>query len=85
MAIAARKIESEAFMEERVARLEVKVDHLQTDVTELKAKMVRLEEKLEAFKEVISSLKVSRWVDRVWWLIIAAGMLGVMARGFKWL
>jgi hypothetical protein len=27
----------------------------------------------------------SRWSDKVWWLVIAGALLGVMARGFKWI
>jgi hypothetical protein len=32
-----------------------------------------------------SQLDISRALDKVWWLTIAAGILMVMARGFKWL
>lgn len=43
------------------------------------------EKKLDKLTEAVHSLRVSRWVDRVWWLVISAGMLAVMARGFKWI
>jgi len=28
---------------------------------------------------------VGRMLDKVWWLLISAALLGVMARGFKWI
>jgi hypothetical protein len=36
-------------------------------------------------KRLIDALKIGRWTDRVWWLLISAALLGVMARGFKWI
>ena len=32
-----------------------------------------------------NKLMNGRWADKVWWLVIAGAMLGVMARGFKWI
>jgi predicted nucleic acid-binding Zn-ribbon protein len=32
-----------------------------------------------------ADMKASRAMDRVWWLLMCAAMLGVMAHGFKWL
>lgn len=32
-----------------------------------------------------AALKIGRALDRVWWLLKCAAMLGVMARGFKWI
>jgi hypothetical protein len=32
-----------------------------------------------------AKIHVGRMLDRVWWLLIAAALLGVMAKGFKWL
>jgi hypothetical protein len=31
-----------------------------------------------------ADLKVSRANDRVWWLMISAALLGIMAHGLKW-
>jgi hypothetical protein len=39
---------------------------------------------LEA-KDNLARLMNSRWSDKVWWLVIAGALLGVMARGFKWI
>ena len=70
----------------RTTRLEEKVDNAR-EATEKRIDGVRdaLEKKIDALRDSIESLKVGRWVDRVWWLVIAGGMLGVMARGFKWI
>jgi chromosome segregation ATPase len=32
-----------------------------------------------------ADMKASHAMDRVWWLLTCAAMLGVMAHGFKWL
>ncbi len=56
----------------------------------------RLNGKIDALKDVVAALALSmersfgelraaRWMDRVWWLLIAAALLGVMAKGFKWI
>jgi hypothetical protein len=34
---------------------------------------------------MFAQLMKSRMTDKVWWLLIAATLLGVMARGFKWI
>ena len=36
---------------------------------------------LEGFAE----LREGRWKDKVWWLLISASLLGIMAHGFKWI
>jgi hypothetical protein len=38
-----------------------------------------------ATEKSFSKLNVSRTLDRVWWLLMLAAMLGAMARGFKWI
>jgi hypothetical protein len=56
----------------------------------------RLSGKIDALKDSLATLalsteksfaalKVSRAMDRVWWLLIAGALLGVLARGFKWI
>jgi outer membrane murein-binding lipoprotein Lpp len=56
----------------------------------------RLNAKIDGVKDLVASqalateksfakLNVGRALDRVWWLLIAASILGVMARGFKWI
>jgi hypothetical protein len=31
------------------------------------------------------SSRKQQWIDKVWWLLIAGAILGVMARGMKWI
>jgi chromosome segregation ATPase len=56
----------------------------------------RLCGKIESVKDMVTSLaltvekgfaaqKVGRAFDRIWYLLTAAALLGVMARGFKWI
>jgi uncharacterized protein YlxW (UPF0749 family) len=107
MAVAARKIEMETPMEQRVARLEAKVDIIQSDITKMQANISRLDEKIDAVKDsvnalrvemkeslfaletkmwaAINSLKVGRWIDRVWMLLNTGALLGILARAFKWI
>jgi len=32
-----------------------------------------------------SAMTVGRVLDRVWWLLMSAALLGIMARAFKWI
>lgn len=41
--------------------------------------------KIEAVHQQLSELKIGRALDRVWWLLMCGTLLGVMARGFKWI
>ena len=73
---------ADELLESRVARLESDVAHIRSDVAdmkldirELRAQMAQLERKL------ISGLAS----NRIWMLLQSAAILGVMARGFKWL
>jgi predicted nucleic acid-binding Zn-ribbon protein len=147
MAIPALKIEPEAPLEERFARLEINVEHIQKDVSDMKVDIRRLGDKIDAvdekltakidgveqrltakidgveqrlatkidgvdqrltgkfdsLKDVVTALAINmekqfakveksigdlrtaRAFDRVWWLIMSAGILSIMARAFKWI
>jgi len=125
MAIPALKIEPEAPLEERVARLEINVEHIQKDVSDMKVDIRRLGDKMDgvdqkltakidgvdqrltgkidSLKDVVTALAINmekqfanveksfgalrtaRAFDRVWWLIMSAGILSIMARAFKWI
>jgi uncharacterized coiled-coil protein SlyX len=125
MAIPALKIEPEAPLEERVARLEINVEHIQKDVSDMKIDIRRLGDKMDgvdqkltakidgvdqrltgkidSLKDVVTALAINmekqfanveksfgalrtaRAFDRVWWLIMSAGILSIMARAFKWI
>ena len=83
-------------MDEHIARLDERTEHIQsdikdikTDVREIKADIRNLEAKGNAqcleLKEVAASIKAGRSEERMWWLMIAAGILGVLARAMKWI
>jgi chromosome segregation ATPase len=38
-----------------------------------------------SMEKSFSELKVGRAIDRVWWLLNSAALLGIMARAFKWI
>ena len=96
MAAAIQKIPREIPMEERITWLESQNEHLleerrriETQIdkvdTTLSGRLDQLERKIDAVKEALAQLATSRMADRVWQLLISAAMLGVMARGFKWI
>jgi len=96
MALPAKKIQAEESVESRIARLEATTEHIQSDVKELRqdVKDIRqdlkgLNEKLDALqKEILKSfesMRIGRVLDRVWTLLAMGALLGVIARGFKWI
>lgn len=80
-----------------VRRLNDKVEAVEQKLTaKIDAGDERLADKIDTVKDSVTSLalsmeksfaelRVGRALDRVWWLLMAAAMLGVMARGFKWI
>lgn len=89
MALPARKITAEESMEARIARLEATTAHIQSDVQGLRQEMkelnTKLDTKFEQIQKSFESLRIGRVLDRVWMLLSMGAMLGVMARGFKWI
>jgi len=96
MALAARKIEAEESMETRIARLEATTEHIQSDVQDLRLDMKefrketkelieKLDAKFDQLQKSFASMKIERVWDRVWMLLAMGALLGVMARGFKWI
>ena len=82
--------------QERLARLEEKVAHIESDVTDLRTDARRIDAKIDAVKDLVNSVRLemregfvrlekARVIDRLWWMGIAATLLGVMARGFHWI
>jgi NifB/MoaA-like Fe-S oxidoreductase len=68
MAIPALKIEPEAPLEERFARLEVNVEHIQKDVSDMKVDILtakidafeqRLTGKIDSLKDVVTALAIN--------------------------
>jgi hypothetical protein len=72
----------ESRVEVRLLRLEDKVTVVATDVTELKSEVKslrsRMEDRFQSVSKDISDAKI-------WALIIAAGVLGILAKGFHWI
>ena len=86
MATPALKFEpEEPPVEDRIGKLEAHVEHIQADVADTKIEVRRLNDKVDDVKQTLSELKIGRALDRVWWLLICGTLLGVMARGFKWI
>lgn len=56
-------------------RLSGRIDGLKDSVTSLALTM----------EKSFAALKVGRALDKVWWLLMSGALLGVMARGFKWI
>jgi hypothetical protein len=100
MSAAIRVFKVEPSLEARVARLEEKTDHLQSDVTAMKADIRGLKDAVAALrielrdsiaalriemKDGFAAINTGRLRDKIWWLLMTATLLGVMARGFKWI
>lgn len=100
MAMPARKLEWEVALEDRLGKLEAHVEHIRTDISDLKVDVRRLNDKVDAvdkrlnakidtlresIEKQLSKLNVGRAHDRIWFLLIGATILGVMAHGFKWI
>jgi peptidoglycan hydrolase CwlO-like protein len=89
MVFTARKFDLEESMEARIARLEATTEHIQSDVQTLRQEMKELNSKLdskfEQIQKAFESMRIGRVLDRVWILLSMGAMLGVMARGFKWI
>jgi len=100
MAMPARKLEWEVAVEDRLGKLEAHVEHIRTDISDLKVDVRRLNDKVdevdkrlnakidtlrESIEKQLSKLNVGRAHDRIWFLLIGATILGVMAHGFKWI
>jgi len=69
-------------LESRVARLESDVAHIRSDIAEMKRDIRELRVQIADLER--------KWVhglasNRIWMLLQSAAILGVMARGFKWL
>ena len=79
----------EQHVEERVARLETHVSHMQKDLTEIKHDVGDVKKELTGLRvgmlKGFASLRWSDLMTRIWMLMGLAAVLGVMARGFKWL
>ena len=76
-------------LQEAVKRIEHRIDNrIEPKIDALAEKLDALKDSFVAFqletKDNFTKLMNGRWADKVWWLVIAGALLGVMARGFKW-
>lgn len=69
-------------LESRVARLESDVAHIRSDIAEMKSDIRELRAQIA---DLQSKLIHGLASNRIWMLLQSAAILGVMARGFKWL
>lgn len=69
-------------LESRVARLESDVAHIRSDIAEMKLDIRQLQGQMRELEQKLIHGLAS---NRIWMLLQSAALLGVMARGFKWL
>lgn len=82
MATAAVTAMAEQPLDSRVARLESDVANIRSDIAEMKLDIRELRKQIaELERKLIGGLAS----NRIWMLLQSAAILGVMARGFKWL
>jgi len=63
-------------------RLTGKIDSLKDAQTTL---AINMEKGFAAVEKSLGELRIARGFDRVWYLLMIAGILSVMARAFKWI
>lgn len=67
-------------------RLGTKIDEVDKS---LSAKIDAVKDSVTAMalqtEKSFAKLNIGRALDKVWWLLMSAAILGVMARGFKWI
>jgi hypothetical protein len=90
-----------ARLEEKVEHIQSDVSEIKVDLRRLKDRVdggnMRMTTKIDGLDQRQTSLalivverafaefRVGRALDRVWWLLMTAALVGVMARGFKWI
>jgi uncharacterized coiled-coil protein SlyX len=79
---AAAAVMADQTLESRVARLESDVAHIRSDIAELKLDVREFRKELAELNQRLIRGLAS---NRIWMLLQSAAILGVMARGFKWL
>jgi uncharacterized coiled-coil protein SlyX len=69
-------------LEDRVARIESHVEHINEVTTDLRVEQRRTNDKIDSLKEKLHSTTV--WALLLYFAL-AGTLLGVMAKGFKWI
>ncbi|MHB8816358.1 MAG: hypothetical protein ACYDAE_24260 [Steroidobacteraceae bacterium] len=73
---------ADQLLESRVARLESDVAHIRSDIAEIKLDIREMRQRMADLERKLIHGLAS---NRIWMLLQSAAILGVMARGFKWL
>ena len=80
---------ADQILESRVARVESDVAHIRSDIAEMKVDIRELRQEVSKLDGKIANLErkliTGLASNRIWMLLQSAAILGVMARGFKWL
>ena len=63
-------------------KIDPKIDSLRDKIDSVKDSVAALEGRM---RDSFEALRVGRAMDKVWALLSMAALLGVMARGFKWI
>lgn len=79
---AAAAMMADQTLESRVARLESDVAHIRSDIAEMKLDMREFRKELAKLHADLTRGLAS---NRIWTLLQCAGLLGIMARAFKWI
>jgi predicted nuclease with TOPRIM domain len=89
-----------AVLEANIEYIRSDISDMKTEMRRLNEKIDGVDQKLSAridalrdglanltlsMEKSFSELKVGRAIDRVWWLLNSAALLGIMARAFKWI
>ncbi len=69
---------TERSMESNIASLQSDVKHMAGDIADIKSEVKGLRDRMEGLSRRIDSTKI-------WMLLIAGGLLAVLARSFKWI
>jgi hypothetical protein len=76
-------------MESKVGKLESDIDHIKSRVNEIGTDVRDLRGRMDAIHDSLlkklDGMSRDNWATRVWALLIAAAVLGVMAHALKWL
>lgn len=69
-----------------IRRLDDKIDALDEKLTaKIDGANQKSADKFDSIMQALADLKIAHVMDRVWFLLMAATLLGIMARGFKWI
>ncbi|MEJ0034932.1 MAG: hypothetical protein WDO68_02405 [Gammaproteobacteria bacterium] len=89
MSLPAINFKPEDSMEARVSVLQAHYQHIQAYIQELRDDVKEIRQEMNTrfgeIQKTLEAMNISRVWDRVWMLLSMGALLGVMARGFKWI